>query len=85
MIRPRIGFVWHWGYRSMDRTELVVSARLQRERAQKAQYTAMILREWASETRARYRALRLALQARSAAQAERTDEPPAEAEASSFA
>lgn len=69
----------------MNWTELVISARLQRERAQKAQYAAMILREWALATRAQYQTLRLALQARRAAQSDWADEQPAEAEASSFA
>lgn len=65
----------------MDAFELVVSARLERERAQKAQYTAMILREWASETRENHRALRLAFRARRAAAAWTADDP----EGSSFA
>ena len=44
----------------IDRQELLESARLQRERAQKAQYESMILRDWATEVREDCRALQRA-------------------------
>jgi hypothetical protein len=47
----------------MDRHEVLLSARLERERAQKAQYTAMVLRAYALRTREECHALRLAVKA----------------------
>ena len=42
----------------MDRQKLIAASRLERERAQKAQYTAMVLRHWSAAMRERRRALR---------------------------
>jgi hypothetical protein len=47
----------------LDRQALRLAARLERERAQKAQYTAMILRACAHRTREEHLALRLAFEA----------------------
>ena len=54
----------------MDQQDLITAARLERERAQKAQYTAMMLRQWSAATRERHRTLRCA------AEAQRDFSPP---------
>jgi hypothetical protein len=59
----------------MNRHDILLSARLERERAQKAQYTAMVLRAYALQTREECHALRVAFQAYRDARAERVAEP----------